>query len=205
MNYYERNIFPKMLEKVMSQENYAKERAETLKHSYGRVLEIGFGTGLNLPYYPAHIKKIEALDINPGMNEKAYQRMKASGISVKHHCLSTEKLPFEDNSFDTVISTWTLCSIDDLHGALMEVGRILKPGGQLLFLEHGLAETKGVRGVQHTYTPIKKVIACGCRINIPIDKAISQAGFKINHLKRFRLDKTSAISGSMYRGIAISL
>jgi len=205
MNYYERKIFPKMLEKVMSQENYAKERAATLKYSNGRVLEIGFGTGLNLPHYPSHIKKIEALDINPGMNETAYQRMNASGIEVKHHCLSTEKLPFKDNKFDTVVSTWTLCSINDLHSALIEVSRILKPGGQLLFLEHGLADTKSVRGIQHTFTPIKKIIACGCRINIPIDETISQAGFKINHLERFILDNTSAITGSMYRGVAISL
>jgi len=187
----------------MSKESYANQRPIVLSNASGKVLEIGFGTGLNLPHYPTTIKEVVALDINPGMSKKAQQRSVETGIQVEHHCLSGEQLPFDNESFDTVVSTWTLCSIDDLRSALLEIRRVLKPSGKFIFLEHGLADKPVTQKLQHCVTPIQKIIACGCRLNVEIDKAITSAGFQINKLDKFILNgATSPLAGSMYRGVA---
>ena len=203
MRFYEKSVFPFILDKQMNKENYQRERNITLPNATGSVLEIGFGTGLNLPHYPDHVNKIVALDINPGMNAKAQKRMLESGLDVEYHCLNTENLPFETSLFDTVISTWTLCSITDLHSALLEIHRVLKPNGKFIFLEHGLAENPRMQTLQNWITPIQKVIACGCHLNRKIDASIKQAGFEITNLERFIMEGASSpLAGSMYRGIA---
>lgn len=203
MGFYENKIFPYLLDKQMSKASYADERPLALANASGRILEIGFGTGLNLPHYPAHVKDIVALDINPGMNAMAQRRMLEAGVCVEHHCLNGEILPFEDDSFDSVVSTWTLCSIDNLPSALAEIYRVLKSAGKFFFLEHGLADKPSVQKLQHWITPVQKVIGCGCRLNVAIDRALEEAGFRIDKLDKFILSgTTSPLSGSMYRGIA---
>ena len=205
MGFYENKIFPILLEKQMDKANYRHERNEALRDVSGDILEIGFGTGLNLPHYPKHIKKIVALDINPGMNSKSRKRMLASGINVDYHCLNSETLPFEASSFDSVVSTWTLCSIVDLKSALLEIHRVLKPTGKFLFLEHGLAGFK-MQKLQNWLTPVQKIIGCGCHLNREIDEFIQQTGFKFENLDRFIMDGTSTpLASSMYRGTAIPL
>jgi len=200
---YERRIFPFILDKQMNKDNYKHERDSTLSNATGRILEIGFGTGLNLPHYPKHIKKIVALDINPGMNVKAQKRMLESGLNVEYHCLNSEMLPFETSSFDSVISTWTLCSIADLNSALSEIHRVLKPTGKFVFLEHGLAEEPGMQKLQYWMTPVQKIVGCGCHLNRKIDELIRQAGFQIENLERFIMDGASTpLASSMYRGVA---
>ena len=203
MGFYENKVFPVIMEKQMSKDNYKKERGKILSNAKGRILEIGFGTGLNLPHYPEHIKEIVALDINPGMNDRAEARILETGLNVEYHCLNSESLPFETDSFDSVVSTWTLCSITYLNSALLEIRRVLKPTGIFVFLEHGFAEEAITQKLQDFFTPIQKVLACGCHLNREIDQLIEQAGFKIEKLERFRFKKaTTPLASPMYRGIA---
>lgn len=135
-------------------------------------LEIGFGTGLNLPYYRKHIQKLTTVDANPGMNALAKKRIQASDIAVEHHVLDGENLPFADQSFDSVVSTWTLCSIANVEQALKGIYRVLKPGGKYFFIEHGLSNDPQVQVWQHRLTPIQKVIADGCHFNRDIKRLI---------------------------------
>lgn len=123
----------------MRQPRLGPLRQEALAPAAGAVLEIGIGTGLNCSHYPRGCRSIVAVDSNPALTQRARDRAGAAGISVQHHTLSAESLPFAEQSFDTVVSTFTLCSIPDLARALGEARRVLKPGGQLLFLEHGLS------------------------------------------------------------------
>ena len=118
----------------------AELRSELLADVGGEVLEIGFGTGLNLPHYPEHVRRITTVDPNPGMNKLARRRIAESGIAVDQRALGGEALPFEDETFDCVVSTWTLCSIPEVGRALGEVYRVLRPGGRFVFLEHGLSD-----------------------------------------------------------------
>jgi ubiquinone/menaquinone biosynthesis C-methylase UbiE len=123
----------------------AKLRSEALADVGGEVLEIGFGTGLNLGHYPEHVRRITTVDPNPGMGTLARRRVAESGIEVDRRVLSGEELPFEHESFDCVVSTWTLCSIPEVGRALAEVHRVLRPGGRFIFLEHGLSQAPRVQ------------------------------------------------------------
>jgi len=203
MGFYANRIFPYFADKQLAKPTYSNERPCVLANASGKILEIGFGTGLNLPHYPVHVKEIVALDINPGMNAKAQVRMLESGIKVELLCINADTLPFENDSFDSVVSTWNLCSIDNLHSALSEIRRVLKSTGKFVFLEHGLADAPIMQRLQHSMTPIQKVFGCGCRLNVAIDKAIEEAGFRIDKLDKFIISGTSSpLAGSMYRGIA---
>jgi ubiquinone/menaquinone biosynthesis C-methylase UbiE len=138
MGFYSQVIFPRLCDLLLNRPFVAKHRKQLLSTAYGDVLEVGFGTGLNLPYYPAQVKRITTVDPNTGMHRLAQRRIRQLKIEVDHRVLSGERLPFEGGTFDCAISTFTLCSIGDVGQALSEVYRVLKPGGRLLFLEHGL-------------------------------------------------------------------
>ncbi len=204
MGFYERKIFPMVIENVMTKKEFAEQRHVVLNAARGNILEIGFGTGLNLDYYPSTIKHIDALDINPGMNKTAANRIAKSNIGVDLHCIDGKSLPFGDHCFDTVVSTWTLCSIADIDAALKEIRRVLRPDGRLLFIEHGLAESTRIQWWQHKLTPIQKVLGCGCHLNRAIDTLIERAGFTITALDRFILTAATPLAGSMFRGQAVN-
>src|SRR5579871_5169813 len=138
MGFYSRVIFPRLVEFVMRGINLTELRKALLAGASGDVLEIGFGSGLNLPYYPPAVRKLTTVDANPGMSPLAQKRIASSPIKVNHRVLDAEKLPFANSSFDTVVSTWTLCSIADIDQALREIHRVMKPEGRFLFIEHGL-------------------------------------------------------------------
>lgn len=174
MGLYSRVIFPRLLDWSLSLPNLAKYRQELLANVTGEVLEIGFRTGLNLAYYPCSIYKITTADVNPGMNALANKRISDSGIIVEQLLLSSENLPMPDNTFDSVVSTWTLCSIANVQQALQEVYRVLKPGGRFFFVEHGLSDKPSVQLWQHRLTPIQKVVADGCHLNRDIQKLVEQ-------------------------------
>ncbi|MCY7322645.1 MAG: class I SAM-dependent methyltransferase, partial [Phormidesmis sp. CAN_BIN36] len=137
MNPYYQFLLPRLLDWSMSDEPFSHYRSNLLSQVTGDTLEIGFGTGLNLSYYPADLKALTAIDANPGMNVLAERRIRASKIAVDHQVLNGESLPIADNRFDSVVSTWTLCSIAKVEQALREVHRVLKPGGRFFFVEHG--------------------------------------------------------------------
>ena len=185
----------------MSASEFAEHRRQVLSLATGEILEIGFGTGLNLKYYPESVRKLTVLDANPGMNAFAQKRIAEFGIDVKSLVANGECLPLPDQSFDTVVSTWTMCSIANLETALSEIHRVLKPSGKLLFIEHGLSNDLKVQTWQNRLTPLQKVIADGCHLNRNIQKLL-ETNFAQVELEQFVLGSTPAVLGYTYRGTA---
>ncbi|MBD2448582.1 class I SAM-dependent methyltransferase [Nostoc sp. FACHB-152] len=202
MGFYSQVIFPRLLDWSLSDPDLAKYRQELLADVTGEVLEIGFGTGLNLAYYPAHIHKITTIDVNLGMNALAKKRIDDSGIKVEQLLLSSENLPMADNTFDSVVSTWTLCSIANVEQALKEVYRVLKPGGKFFFVEHGLSDKPNVQVWQHRLTPIQKVIADGCHLNRNIQQLVEKQ-FDYVEIKRFTPENFPDLMAHLYKGFAV--
>jgi ubiquinone/menaquinone biosynthesis C-methylase UbiE len=202
MNIYSRLIFPTLIDQVMSGEDFAIYRREILADATGEVLEIGFGTGLNLAYYPINrVQKVTTIDVNPGMNKLAQKRIATSQISVDYQVLNGEKLPMADATFDTVVSTWTLCSIKHVEQAIAEIHRVLKPGGKFLFIEHGLSNELKIQAWQHRLTPIQKIIADGCHLDREIKTLIAKQ-FSNLAVKEFYAPDKPKIGGYFYQGIA---
>lgn len=203
MGFYSRVLFPWAMNWLMSGEPFDSERKQLLAGVSGEVLEIGFGSGLNIPHYPASVRELTAVDPNPGMRRYAEPRIAASPIKVERCVLSGESLPMADARFDTVISTWTLCSIENVERALAEIHRVLRPGGRFVFLEHGLSNEPGVQRWQHRLNPIQKVIGDGCNLNRDIRALVADAGFLRLEVENFYLDKAPRLLGYMYRGTAV--
>jgi ubiquinone/menaquinone biosynthesis C-methylase UbiE len=145
MRFFSQVIVARLCDFLLNKSFLTRHRRELLAAAYGDVVVIGFGTGLNLPYYPARVRNLTAVDPNPGMQQLAQKRIKQAAIEVDQHVLSGERLPFEDRRFDCAVSTFTLCSIEDVAQALREVYRVLIPGDTFLFLEHGLSPEPGVQ------------------------------------------------------------
>lgn len=202
MGFYSNVIFPRFINSFMSTGQFSKQRSLLLKDVQGEVLEIGFGTGLNLEFYPDEVRKITAVDPNAGMSEVARRNIERSGIKVETKVISGEHLPIEDESFDSVVCTWTLCSIPDAGQALREVRRVLRPGGKFFFVEHGLAPDPGVQKWQHRLTPPWRKIGDGCHLNRPIAEMIQAEGLRIPRMETFYMPKSPRFAGYMYRGIA---
>ena len=203
MGFYSQIIFPRLCDLSLGRPFVAKHRRELLAKASGKVLEIGFGTGLNLPYYPEHVHKIMAVDPNLGMHRLAQKRIKQAGIEVEQKALSGERLPFEDRTFDCVVSTFTLCSIEDVRQALSEAYRVLKPGGHFLFLEHGLSPEPNVQKWQRRLNWLEMRLADGCRLDRNIRELIAAQPFSSVAIEEFDLEKTPKTHGHLYRGIAI--
>ncbi len=201
MGFYSRVIFPRLMDWSMAGPDMAKYRQEVLAQVQGEVLEIGFGTGLNLPYYPKRIRKITTVDPNPGVNQLAQKRIQESSMMVEHRVLSGEQLPMADNTFDSVVSTWTLCSIANVDQAIQEIYRVLKPGGRFFFIEHGLSEDPGVQIWQHRLNPIQKVIGDGCHLDRDIQTLIKKQ-FQDIEIEQFDMENAPKTLGHLYRGVA---
>lgn len=201
MGFYSRTIFPRICEFVLNTPIIANLRHELLSTVHGDVLEIGFGTGLNLPHYPPGIRRLTIVDPNPGMNRLAQKRIKETGIEIDQRILGGEQLPFEDGSFDCVVSTFTLCSIDKVNQAVSEVVRVLKTGGRFLFLEHGLSPEPNVQKWQHRLNRLEMLMADGCHLDRNI-KEIVGPQFSNTEVKECYLEKTPKILGYSYRGVA---
>lgn len=202
MGLYKRYVFPRVINVVMNTGNMKKARVATLTDVSGEVFEIGFGTGMNLPFYPERVKAITTADVNPGMNAAARKRIAESSIEVDNHVLDGEHLPMEDERFDSVVCTWTLCSIPNAGKALGEMKRILKPGGRLYFVEHGLADNPKIQKWQHRMNPIQKTLADGCHLNRDARQLIESAEFDIVHLENYYMKKTPKFMGYTYQGVA---
>ncbi|OWY67838.1 SAM-dependent methyltransferase [cyanobacterium TDX16] len=201
MGFYSQRILPYLLDWSLSDPTMAQYRKEVLANVTGAVLEIGFGTGLNLSYYPENINKLVAIDANPGVHNLAQKRIQKSHITVDNRVLNGETLPMADNTFDSVVSTWTLCSIAKVEQALQEIYRVLKPGGKFFFVEHGLSNESQVQVWQNCLTPIQKVIADGCHLNRNIRQLVEKQ-FDLVTVKEFYAEKIPKFVGYLYQGIA---
>lgn len=202
MGFYSQKILPYLLDWSLSDSSFAKYRQEVLARVEGEVLEIGFGTGLNLSYYPEKIRKIITVDNNPGVHRLAQKRIEKSSITVDHRILSGEHLPMADNTFDSIVSTWTLCSIKKVEEALKEIYRVLKPGGKFFFIEHGLSNEAEIQVWQNRLNPVQKIIGDGCHLNRNMRQIIEQQ-FQQVSLEEFYVENAPKVAGYMYKGVAI--
>lgn len=183
MGFYQARILPCLIHLSMRQRILLAYRQRVIPLAEGRVLEIGVGSGLNLPLYSGRAESVIALDPSPKLLEMARQAPARMGPPVKLLEASAEAIPLEDKSIDTVVTSWTLCTIPDVQCALGEARRVLKPHGRLLFVEHGLAPDANVRKWQDWLTPAWKRIGGGCHLNRPVRALIESTGFRIERLE----------------------
>jgi len=201
MRLYQKFILPHLIDTAMRREEVVARRRELMPKASGAVLEIGIGSGLNLPFFPGTVTRLTGVDPSTELLSMARPKLGSVSFPVELLCRSAEELPFDDRSFNTVVVTWTLCSIADPAQALAEVKRVLKPDGRLLFVEHGLSSDVKVQAWQHRLTPIWKHIGGGCHLNRKIDELFLSAGFRIIELQTTYLPGPRPLSFT-YQGIA---
>jgi ubiquinone/menaquinone biosynthesis C-methylase UbiE len=203
MGFYAKYIFPRILDWSVGAPEFGEYRRRALEPARGETLEIGFGTGLNLPYYPQAVTKLTAIDSENMLEDRVEKRVSACRFPVTRMRLDAQgRLPFDDRAFDTIVTTLTLCSIPDTAAALAEIRRVLKSEGRYVFFEHGRSDDPKVSRRQDRFNPIQKIIGAGCNMNRQIDKLIENAGFEIITLDRFLLPYAPRILAEIYRGVA---
>jgi ubiquinone/menaquinone biosynthesis C-methylase UbiE len=202
VGFYSKVIFPWLCDLLMDRPFVALHRQELLAHAYGDVLEIGFGSGLNLRHYPTLVSKITAVDPNAGMHRLAQKRVRRSRIEVDEQVDNGERLPFKNNRFDCAVSTFTLCSIEHVSQAVSEVYRVLKPGGRFLFLEHGLSTEPTVQKWQRRINWLEMRLADGCHLDRNMKVLVTSPPFSAVELEEFYLKWTPKTHGYVYRGVA---
>lgn len=183
MGFYQDRILPHLINLAMRQKNLAAYRGRVVPAAEGRILEVGIGSGLNLPFYAASVGSVIGLDPSPNLLAMARAARRSDRLPVEFIEASAEKIPLERASVDTVVITWALCSIPDPSHALGEVHRVLKPSGHLLFVEHGRAPDPKVRWWQDRLTPLWKRVGGGCHLNRAIANLIAGAGFEFDRLE----------------------
>jgi ubiquinone/menaquinone biosynthesis C-methylase UbiE len=205
MGLYNRYILPRLMEIVLTRPEFLEQRREALRTAAGRVLEIGFGFGASLEAYPpdhGQVLELTALEPNPGMTRRALSRMGSARFPIRLLRGRAEVLPVADSCFDTVVTNWTLCSLSDPHRGLAEIRRSLRPSGRFLFLEHGRAEDPRLVRRQAWLTPLQRILADGCRLDLQIDETIRAAGFMVETLRRYEAPWGPRTLRQMYCGVA---
>ena len=188
MGFYADHIFPRLMDWTLRGPVHQAEREKALESVRGEVLEVGFGTGLNLRHYPPGVTRLTAIDVADMLQLRVARRIAAA--------------PFPDDRFDCVVTTLTLCSIKDPVAALRQIRRVLKPEGAYVFLEHGRSDDERVARRQDFFNPLQRRVACGCNINRRIDALIREAGLEVRSLERYVLRGNPRIMAEMYRGTA---
>jgi len=184
MNFYNRHILPNLVHFACNQRQITHQRTKVVPHACGKVLEVGLGTGLNLPYYDARkVHKVWGLDPSSKMIERAKKKVRSVNFEVELIGTSAEEIPLETSSVDTVVVTYTLCTIIDIDLAIKEMARVLNPSGKLIFCEHGAAPDIRVRRFQNFINPAWSLVGGGCHLNREIPELIERGGFRIKELK----------------------
>lgn len=203
MGFYSTYIFPRLLDWSLGNAMIEGQRRAALAPLRGHVLEIGFGTGLNLKCFPDAVTKLTAIDSERMLPKKVANRIGEARIPIQQITLDAGgKLPFEDGQFDAAVTTFTLCSISDIGSALSEIRRVLKAAGEYVFLEHGRSDDPRVAKRQDLFNPLQKLIGRGCNMNRPIDRLIKSVGLEIIRMDRYAMPDTPRVLGEMYRGVA---
>ena len=202
MGFYGERVFPKIMNVVMNSKQRRRIRSEVCAPLVGEVVEIGFGSGLNLPHLSEAVVRLRAVDPMERGKVLAAKRIAATAVPVEFIGLDGQELPLQDDSVDAVLSTWTLCSIPDAVAAVREVRRVLKPGGKFHFVEHGRAPDEKVRNWQNRLNGIQNRVACGCNLNRDIPALIESGGLTIERLDTYYAKGEPKTMGWTYQGIA---
>lgn len=203
MGFYSDIVLPIVCHLAMRNRRLLPYRHRVTALARGRVLEIGAGSGLNLPLYGGAVREVVALEPEPRLIAMAQRRARVAATPMAFVEASAEKIPLENDSVDSVVTTWTLCTIAHVDTALAEIRRVLRPGGRLLFVEHGLAPDEGVRRWQDRLTPAWSCISGGCHLNRPIAKLIEDAGFHVDRLETGYMPGPKPMT-YMYEGSAVA-
>jgi SAM-dependent methyltransferase len=202
MGLYREHVLPRIVNCACGLKAVEPLRRRACEGLEGEVVELGFGSGLNVPFYPDVVSRVAAIEPADVGWKLAEKRLRQARVPVQRSGLDGQYLPFADDSFDAALSTWTLCTIPDAGAALSEVRRVLKPGGKLHFLEHGLAPDESVRRWQHRLDPLQQRIFGGCHLTRPIVDLVGSAGFTISEVDVFYQDGTPKVLGADSLGVA---
>ncbi len=203
MGIYQDRVLPRITNAVMNRRDLLPIRDRVCAGLDGEVLEIGFGSGLNVPHYPPAVTRVRAVDPATLGRRLAAGRVAAGAVPVEYIGLDGQALPLEPASVDHVVSTWTLCTIPDVERALGEVRRVLRPGGSLHFVEHGLSPDARVARWQDRLTPLQRRLAGGCHLNRPIDRLLADSGLELTGLETYYLEGPKSM-GYTFEGRAIA-
>jgi ubiquinone/menaquinone biosynthesis C-methylase UbiE len=204
MGLYADHVLPRVVDVACGLKTARPLRQRVCAGLAGEVVEIGFGSGLNVPYYPKAVTRVAAVEPADLGWKLAQKRLRSARVPVERSGLDGQSLPFPDDSFDTALSTWTMCTIPDVGRALAEVRRVLKPGGTLRFVEHGLAPDEGVQRWQHRLEPVQKRLFGGCHLTRRVPDMLTAAGFEIVELDQFYEDSAPKVVGAESLGVAVS-
>ena len=201
MGWYAEQVLPRFTDFALSGREFTEARARVCGGLEGEVLEVGFGSGRNVPHYPASVQRVRAVDPATVGRRLAAGRVSASPVPVEYVGLDGEDLPLEDESVDHVLTTWTLCTLPDVDRALAEMHRVLRPGGSFHFVEHGRAPQPSVARWQDRLNPIQKRLFGGCHLNRPIDRLVDGAGLQLEKVDNY-FAKGPKPFGYLFEGVA---